>query len=117
VSRIVSTLVLAGAFAVAAAPAAVTPNVRGTVDVARSLYCPSDEPCDPPMYSGALVFSRSGHVVARAKVTRGRFALRLGAGRFALRLDPLPPKGKLKPAVVQIPSSGAKSLHLTVAAG
>jgi len=109
-------LLVAGALAVGA-PAAVTPNVRGVLVVARSLVCPADEPCDPPAISGTLVFSRSGRVVARARLApTGRFALRLAPGRYAVRLAPPPSEGVLSPTTVRIARSGTTWLRLTLTA-
>jgi len=97
------------------APAA-TPNVTGVLSVSRAIFCPSDEPCDPPLYDATLVFSRSGKTAARVRVNpTGRFSLRLAPGRYAIRATPAPPRGKLTPATVVVPAAKNVSLRLRIA--
>jgi len=116
VSKLVLALVAAGALA-AGASAATAPNVSGTLSVSRALVCPTDEPCDPPMFDGMLVFSRSGRVAARVRVSpTGRFSVRLAPGRYAIRVAPAPPRGTLAPAAVLVPAAKTVSLRLRIAA-
>ena len=109
---IVVALVLALA-AGTSAGAARSPNVVGVLVGSpfadSSPPCPSDEPCDPPVSGrfARLVFSRSGHVVARVFVDgRGQFRVRLAHGRYHVRVTPRPASGKLTPSTLRVPRHG-----------
>jgi len=90
------------------------PNVRGVVVGLESApICPVGEPCDPPNAAAYVVFSRSGRAV-RARLGASRtFALRLAAGRYAVRVAPSQ-RGAVSPAVVVVPRRGVVWLRLRV---
>jgi hypothetical protein len=65
--------------------------------------CQVGTPCSGPAAGAVLVFSRSGRVVARAKAgAGGRYAVRLRAGYYAVRTDPVQRIGGLKPQRVRV---------------
>jgi hypothetical protein len=115
VPRIVAALlVVVAAVAVGASAAQAPPNVTGVLVIPRAFACRSGEPCDPAA-PRTLLFTRSGRIIAQARVTtRGRFALRLAAGRYGIRLSPAPSPWTLSPQTVRVPSTTAASLRLTL---
>jgi hypothetical protein len=51
------------------ATAAATPNVKVTLVVSAIGICDTDMPCDPPLGSYVVVFSRTGAVPVRIRMT------------------------------------------------
>jgi hypothetical protein len=92
-----------------------SPNVHGTLVVPRAVYCPSDDPCDPPAVDYTLVFSRRGRASVRAHVgSTGRFALSLAPGSYSVRAVPALPRGRLTPSSVVVPRAGLGALRVRV---
>jgi hypothetical protein len=66
--------------------------------------CQVGTPCSAPAVGVVLVFSRSGYVVARVRTgSGGRYSVRLAAGSYAVRLQPVPKIGTgMTPRTVRV---------------
>jgi hypothetical protein len=65
--------------------------------------CQVGKPCSEPAVGAVLVFSRDGHVAARVRAgAGGLYAVRLGAGTYAVRVSPTQRIGGLTPGQVRV---------------
>ena len=89
-------------------------NVRGTVDRAYTPWCPTDEPCDPPIgaFSTYVSFSRVSHPTVRVRAVDGAFALHLAPAIYRIAVTPA--LGTVSPATVRVPRIGVVRLHVVV---
>jgi hypothetical protein len=107
-----------GAVSPATAPAATgqpTVNVTGVLVRGPMPTCPSDEPCDPPVMTMFLAFSRPGQPDVRVRVdASGAFALHLDPGAYSISAAPPPFNGRLEPSQVRVPEAGTVRLQLSI---
>jgi hypothetical protein len=65
--------------------------------------CQVGKPCSEPAVGAVLAFSRDGRVAARVRAgAGGRYAVRLAAGTYAVRVSPAQRIGGLTPGRVRV---------------
>ncbi len=81
--------------------------------------CQIGKPCSEPAVGALLVFSHNGRVAARVRAgAGGRYAVRLRAGFYAVRLSPEPKIGSgLRPRQVHVGSGLDARLDFDVDTG
>lgn len=111
-----TALVIGGA----AAGAAPTPNVRGTLYRGPvTPVCVIEVPCERPAPGLTLVFARSGKEPVTVVTGRlGQFGVRLVPGRYDIRLlKPVRIGRGLSPRTVRVPAAGVVRLRLHLDTG
>jgi hypothetical protein len=81
--------------------------------------CVAEKPCTAPARGVVLIFSRSGHDVARARTgTKGEYVISLAPGRYAVRLPTAPRIGTgLRPQVVLVPRGRSAAVNFSIDTG
>jgi hypothetical protein len=95
-------------------------GLHGTVTRGPTMpVCMVGKPCSEPAAGVVLMFSRSGHVVARARTTtRGGYTVTLAPGRYAVRLPTTPKIGSgLRPQLVTVPRFHVATVDFSIDTG
>jgi hypothetical protein len=109
-------LFLAGGAEAVAVPSGVHGIVtRGPI----APMCVAEQPCTQPAKNTTLLFSRYGHVVARAKTDdAGRYHLRLPSGTYRVGLTSTPKVGRgIEPDHVRIRTGRYVRLDFSIDTG
>jgi hypothetical protein len=117
----VGLVVMVALFLAAGAEAVAVPSgVHGIVTRGPiAPMCAAEQPCTQPAKNTTLLFSRSGHVVARAKTDdRGRYHLRLPPGTYGVGLTRTPKVGRgIEPDHVRIRTGRYVRLDFSIDTG
>ena len=96
---------------------AATPNVRVTLVVTTSAPCDMDMPCDPPIGSYVVVFSRAGVAPVRMRMTGpGTSRTYLRPGLYSATVKSLRSGVVRRDGTVRVRASGVSAIRLVAPA-
>ena len=96
-----------------ASNAATTPNVKVTLVVRSASPCDMDMPCDPPIGSYVITFSRVGLAPVRVKAFgAGTLWVRLRPGTYSARVKSTLSGVVGRPVSVKVRATGTSTLRL-----
>jgi hypothetical protein len=98
---------------VTSANAATTPNVKVTLVVRSAPSCDMDMPCDPPIGSYVITFSRVGFAPVRVKAFgAGTIWVHLRPGIYLAKVRSTLSRAAGRPVSVRVRPSGTSTLRL-----